>query len=251
MELKDFFNENPKVAIAFSGGVDSAYLLYEAIKCGVDVTAFYVKTQFQPEFEYQDALRLARELNATMHVINADALMCQEVVNNPENRCYYCKRNIFSKIIEVASEKGYSLILDGTNASDDASDRPGMVALKEMSVRSPLRECDLTKNMIRQLSKEAGLFTWDKPSYACLATRIRTGETITNEKLMIIEQSEAYLMKMGFKDFRIRMQGVKGKIQIRKEQFPLYFENEDIINTELRKYYDDIILDPEGRTIID
>lgn len=251
MELKDFFNENPKVAIAFSGGVDSAYLLYEAIKCGVDVTAFYVKTQFQPEFEYQDALRLVRELNATMHVINADALMCQEVVNNPENRCYYCKRNIFSKIIEVASEKGYSLILDGTNASDDASDRPGMVALKEMSVRSPLRECDLTKTMIRQLSKEAGLFTWDKPSYACLATRIRTGETITNEKLMIIEQSEAYLMKMGFKDFRIRMQGVKGKIQIRKEQFPLYFENEDIINTELRKYYDDIILDPEGRTIID
>lgn len=251
MELKDFFNENPKVAIAFSGGVDSAYLLYEAIKCGVDVTAFYVKTQFQPEFEYQDALRLARELNATMHVINADALGCQEVVNNPENRCYYCKRNIFSKIIEVASEKGYSLILDGTNASDDASDRPGMVALKEMSVRSPLRECDLTKTMIRQLSKEAGLFTWDKPSYACLATRIRTGETITNEKLMIIEQSEAYLMKMGFKDFRIRMQGVKGKIQIRKEQFPLYFENEDVINTELRKYYDDIILDPEGRTIID
>ena len=177
--LQAFFTNNPKIALAFSGGVDSAYLLYAAKTFGADVKAYYVKTPFQPEFEYEDALRLAEQLGADMVTIHLDVLSDSAITENPKNRCYFCKKRIFTAILKQAKVDGYSLIIDGTNASDDASDRPGMVALQELSVRSPLRECCLTKEEIRRLSKEAGLFTHDKPAYACLATRIPTGTAIT------------------------------------------------------------------------
>ena len=251
MNLEQFFTENSKVAIAFSGGVDSAYLLYVAKKYGADVLAVYVKTQFQPEFEYQDAIKLSDQLSVNMKVIFTDALSNDDIIKNPVNRCYYCKRNIFSQILECASQNGYSLVVDGTNASDDAADRPGMVALKEMQVRSPLRECGITKAMVRAYSREAGLFTWDKPSYACLATRIKTDEIITNEKLKITENAEEFLKNLGFSDFRIRMIGNSGKIQIREEQFKLYYEKEKIILNELKKHYDQVFLDNEPRKVID
>ena len=125
-------------------------------------------------FEYNDAMRLAEQIGARVRVIEVDVLADERVRQNPSNRCYYCKQAIFGNILRAAAEDGYTLILDGTNASDDEGDRPGMKALKELQVRSPLRECGLTKDMIRQLSRQAGLFTWDKPAYACLATRIRT-----------------------------------------------------------------------------
>ena len=175
MNLQDFFTENRSAALAFSGGVDSAYLLYAGLKYGCDLTAYYVKAEFQPQFELDDAMRLAEQLGARMKVIRVSVLGDEDVRANGPRRCYYCKRQIFSKIMEAAQADGYSLLLDGTNASDDADDRPGMQALMELSVRSPLRECGLTKAQIRDFSKEAGLFTWDKPAYACLATRIQTG----------------------------------------------------------------------------
>ena len=181
MTLEVFFKSNPKAAIAFSGGVDSAYLLYAAKTFGAEVKSYYVASEFQPEFEKRDALRLAEELGADMQILPLQVLCDQKVRENPSDRCYYCKKQIFSAIVKAAAEDGFSLILDGSNASDDAGDRPGMRVLQEMSVRSPLRECGLTKAQIRELSKEAGLFTWDKPAYACLATRIPTGEEITIE----------------------------------------------------------------------
>ena len=118
-----------------------------------------------------------------MEVLPIDVLCHEKVTANPPDRCYHCKQQIFGKILEKAKADGFSLVLDGTNASDDAADRPGMRALAELKVRSPLRECGLTKAVIREKSMEAGLFTWDKPAYACLATRIPTGEVITAEKL--------------------------------------------------------------------
>ena len=181
MELEQFFKDNPKAAIAFSGGVDSSYLLYAAIKSGADVCAYYVKSAFQPQFELEDARRLAEQINAPLRVLQADILADERVVENPADRCYYCKNRVFSAIVSAAAEDGYALVLDGTNASDEEGDRPGMRALREMSVRSPLRECGLTKAEIRERSRKAGLFTWDKPAYACLATRVRTGEEITEE----------------------------------------------------------------------
>ena len=218
MVLSCFFRENPVLALAFSGGVDSAFLLHQAVKAGCRVTAYYVKTPFQPEFEYQDACRLAAELGADMQTISLDVLSEPCIASNPENRCYYCKKAIMTAIGQQAAKDGYSLLIDGTNASDDCADRPGMAALKELSVRSPLREAGLSKEEIRRLSKESGLFTWDKPAYACLATRIPSGTEITKKLLETTEKAEQYLKTLGFRDFRLRQ---TGKLQVTKQQIPL------------------------------
>ena len=245
--LKAFFQENTKLALAFSGGVDSAYLLYAAKTFGADVKAYYVKTPFQPEFEYEDARRLAEQLDAEMVTIHLDILSDDTIAENPKNRCYFCKKRIFSAILEQAKADGYSLIIDGTNASDDAADRPGMVALKEMEVRSPLRECGLTKAEIRKLSKEAGLFTHDKPAYACLATRIPTGTPITAEKLAITERNEGFLRSLGFRDFRIRLVGTAAKLQVSGNELPLLFANRETILEMLKNDYTEVLLDLEVR----
>lgn len=245
--LKAFFEEIPKVALAFSGGVDSAYLLYAAKTFGADVKAYYVKTLFQPEFEYEDARRLAEQLDAEMVTIHLDILSDNAIAENPKNRCYFCKKRIFSAILEQAKADGYSLIIDGTNASDDASDRPGMDALKEMEVRSPLREAGLTKDEIRRLSKDAGLFTHDKPAYACLATRIPAGAAITAEKLAITERNEAFLRNLGFTDFRIRLVGTGAKLQVCEKELPLLFTNREAILEMLKNDYTEVLLDLEVR----
>ena len=175
MTLQDFFKQNKNVALAFSGGVDSAYLLYAATAAGCDIHAYYVKSAFQPQFELEDAKSLALELGAKMTVLELDVLSDSVITDNPANRCYHCKKKIFGTILEAAKKDGYELLIDGNNASDDASDRPGMKAVQELNVHSPLRECGMTKEKIRRLSKEAGLITWNKPAYACLATRIPAG----------------------------------------------------------------------------
>lgn len=247
MDLSTFFHENPKAALAFSGGVDSAYLLYAAIREGASVRAYYVKSAFQPRFELEDAFRMAKYLNADMKVIEADVLSDPVIRSNPAVRCYYCKKMIFSKIAEAAREDGFETLIDGTNASDDAGDRPGMQALKELAVRSPLRECGLTKTKIRQLSKEAGLFTWDKPAYACLATRIPAGEEITAEKLEKTEAAENILFSLGFSDFRIRMAGDCAKIQMPETQLGRVIEKRRQIVKELKPYYRSVTLDLEVR----
>lgn len=245
--LKAFFEENPKLALAFSGGVDSAYLLYAAVSFGADVKAYYVKTPFQPEFEYEDALRLAEQLGAEMVTIHLDVLSDDTITKNPKNRCYFCKKRIFATIMAQAKRDGYSLIIDGTNASDDAADRPGMVALKELNVRSPLREAGLTKAEIRRLSKDAGLFTHDKPAYACLATRIPAGTPITAEKLSVTERNEGFLRSLGFKDFRIRLVGTGAKLQVTEKELPLLFANREVILQTLKNDYTEVLLDLEVR----
>ena len=247
MELKQFFKIYPEVAIAFSGGVDSAYLLYAAKRYGKRVKAYYVKTAFQPRFELEDAFRLAEELGADMQVLEVDILCDATVTANPADRCYHCKKVLFSHILKAAKADGFSVLLDGTNASDEASDRPGMRAIAELSVRSPLRECGLTKAEIRRLSKEAGLFTHDKPAYACLATRIPTGECINEEKLLRTEQAEGYLSRMGLRDFRVRSQGNSAKIQVTETDLALLMQHREDILSELKKHYTSVMLDLEVR----
>ena len=247
MELERFFAENPRAAVAFSGGADSAYLLYAAVKAGANVKAYYVKTAFQPQFELEDAKKLAGELGTPMQVLPLDILCDQTVTANPPDRCYHCKRIIFEEIQKAAEKDGFTTILDGTNASDDAGDRPGMRALRELSVLSPLRECGLTKDEIRQLSREAGLFTWDKPAYACLATRIPTGERISKEKLEATEEAEKFLFSLGFTDFRVRRMGDVAKIQVPSRQIPKVIENRETITKELKKHYSSVLLDLEVR----
>ena len=247
MELTRFFTEHPKAAIAFSGGVDSAYLLYAAIRAGADVTAYCACTEFQPRFELEDAMALAASLGARLVFLRLSALEDETIVSNPENRCYFCKRRIFSAILKRAESDGYDLLLDGTNASDDLSQRPGSRALAELSVRSPLLEAGLTKAEIRRLSREAGLPTWDKPAYACLATRIPAGEPITREALARTERAESYLSSLGFRDFRVRTRGNGALLQVRQEDLPLVLSRrEEIVNT-LKSDYVSVTLDLEVR----
>ena len=247
MDLSTFFKEHSEVALAFSGGVDSTYLLYVAMKCGVKVRAYFVKSAFQPQFELDGVKRTAADLHANLKVVEADVLSVPAVVANSADRCYHCKKIMLSTIARHAQLDGYQTLIDGTNASDDADSRPGMRALKELSVLSPLREYGLNKNEIRRLSKEAGLFTWNKPAYACLATRIPTGEVITKEKLEHIERAEDYLFSLGFFDFRIRSLGSSAKIQMTAFQLELLIKNRCSIVTELKKYFETVLLDLEVR----
>lgn len=245
--LRQFFEANPKLALAFSGGVDSAYLLYAAKAFGADVKAYYVKTPFQPAFEYDDAVQLALQLGADMVTIHLDVLSDNSIVENPKNRCYFCKKRIFAAILEQAKRDGYCLIVDGTNASDDAADRPGMAALRELEVRSPLREAGLTKLDIRRLSKEVGLFTHNKPAYACLATRIPTSSPITAEKLAVAERNEGFLRSLGFRDFRIRFMGASAKLQVSEAELPLLLKKREAILERLKNDYAEVLLDLEVR----
>lgn len=247
MDLSNFFAQNPKAAIAFSGGVDSAYLLYAALKFGANVQAYYVRSVFQPQFELNDGMRLVRQIRADLKVIEVDVLASETIAANPADRCYHCKRMIFEAIAAEARADGFSVLLDGTNASDEEGDRPGMRALKEMAVQSPLRLCGLTKDEIRRLSREAGLFTWDKPAYACLATRIPAGETITEEKLAATEAAENYLSALGFTDYRVRRMGDAARLQIQAGQIETVIEKREDIVEELRKYYTAVLLDLEPR----
>ena len=246
-DLRDFFKENPKVALAFSGGVDSSYLLYAAIDCGADVRAYYAKTDFQPEFEFNDAKRLAEELGAEMTVIYLDVLGDPIVESNPKDRCYYCKKHIFRAIMDRAHKDGYDIIMDGTNASDDPGDRPGVRALREYGVRSPLRDAGLTKARIRELSHEEGLFTWDKPAYACLATRIQTDQKIIYKDLKAVEECEGLMMDLGLRDFRVRVRGKNALVQIREEDLELYENERDAIEGTIMRYFKKVTLDPVFR----
>ena len=226
MTLETFFREVPRAAVAFSGGTDSAFLLWAAKKQGCQIQAYYIHTAFQPRFELEDARRLAGELGIPMQVIDMDILGVPEAAQNGPRRCYYCKRALFTRLREQAAKDGYTVLLDGTNASDDAGDRPGMQALRELRVRSPLRECGITKDMVRSLSREAGLFTWEKPAYACLATRIPTGTEITREDLQRAEQAETALMALGFRDFRVRLSGEKARLQVTGSRWPWQWTRE-------------------------
>ena len=247
MKLNDFFEENPKFALAFSGGVDSSYLLYAAREAGADVQPYYVKSDFQPEFEFDDAKRMALDLGFEFRVIYLDLLADPALAANPHDRCYRCKKYILDAIADKAAKDGYSILCDGTNASDDPGDRPGVRALKEYGVRSPLREAGLTKDEIRRLSREAGLFTWDKPAYACLATRILTGEEITYRKLKAVESCEACMADLDFRDFRVRVRGNDALVQIREDDNELYLENKDYIRSYLGKFFEKVTLDPKFR----
>ncbi len=248
MELREFFERHPKCALAFSGGTDSALLLCEARRLGADVKAYFVKGPFQPQFELEDARRLARELGAEMEVIETDVLALPEVAENGPRRCYYCKRAIFSLIFERARRDGYDTVIDGTNASDQVDDRPGMQAIAELGVLSPLRMCGVTKAQVRELSAEAGLFTARKPSYACLATRVPTGTAITREALEKVERGEEALREMGFSDLRLRLEGTGARLELPAAQLPAVVQNRERVLKALLPSFSRVTVDLAGRT---
>lgn len=249
MTLECFFQENPSGAIAFSGGTNSSLLVWAAMKYGKDWHAYYMYSDFQPTFELADARKIAAECAAPLTILEGHVLQNPEVAANPANRCYFCKRIIFSALRKQAEQDGYSLLIDGTTASDDSGDCPGIKALEELGVRSPLRECGFTKWDIRDLSRQAGLFTWNKPAYACLATRIPTGTPIAAESLRRIEQGENLLFSLGFANFRLRLHGDTAVLQLPEEYFSYALQRRGEILEKLSALFPIVAIDllPRGK----
>ena len=247
MTLAEFFSGYKNVGIALSGGVDSIYLMYEAVSCGANVRAYFVKTEFQPESELRDAAKVAEELSVPLCVIGFSALGDENIVKNGADRCYFCKRGMMEKIAAAAHEDGCEIICDGTNASDDVSERPGFRALRELSVISPLRICGLTKKEIRNNARIAEITVWDKPSYSCLATRIKQGEEICEEKILRVNEAEKALFSVGFSNFRVRVSEGQATLELSKKDTLRFFKNRKKIGTMMQKYFDLVIVEPEAR----
>ncbi|HVI42846.1 MAG TPA: hypothetical protein VM577_19745 [Anaerovoracaceae bacterium] len=170
--LRDFFIGNPKVALCFTGGVNSTYLLYVGKQCGANIKAYYVKTALQPQFELDNALCLAKKFHASLTVLEADFLSDDIIVENQLDRCYYCKNKLLSIIKKQAEKDGPRVVVEGSNASDKSGRCLEILGVPELQVHSPLKEFGITKTKVRMLSKKAGLLTWDKPVYSCLAAHI-------------------------------------------------------------------------------
>lgn len=246
-KLLAFLAQRPKAALAFSGGVDSAYLLFIMAKAGIDVLAIQVLSDFQPAFEARDAEAFCAELGVSFLRLTLPEHRA-ETMANPENRCYHCKCEMLDLMQAAARERGYDLFYDGSNASDDWGERPGAKALAEYGVVSPLRLAGLTKADIRERSKAYDLPTWDKAAYACLATRVPTGEKLSKEKLKKVEKTEAFLSSLGFYDYRARLRGKGCLLQLLPEQMPLLLAKRAEILAALGADFDFVALDLASRS---
>lgn len=219
-KLLNILRSTGALAVAFSGGVDSAFLVYAAHEAlGGKLLAITAVTQSYPRHEAADAARILAQYGVKHEEITLDQLAIPGFCENGAERCYYCKYALFTKIKEAAQKQGISLVADGANTDDENDYRPGMRATAELGILSPLREAGFSKQDIRDISKELGIFTWNKPSYACLASRIPYGEEITAEKLAMVEKAEQALLDMGFKEMRVRCHGKLARIEVAENDF--------------------------------
>lgn len=236
-KLTAILREQEKLAVAFSGGVDSAFLLHAAAQAlGEGVLALTAESVFFPERELREAERFCRERGIRQVVVDVDVLKTDGVAQNPPDRCYLCKRALFERLLEVAGEQGITAVAEGSNLDDLGDYRPGLRAIEELKILSPLREAQLTKADIRKLSEESGLPVFDKPSFACLASRFVYGETITREKLRMVERAEELLLALGFRQFRVRIHNTMARIEILPDQFELLLDRavREKVTKELR-----------------
>lgn len=233
--LKALIKNMESVIVAFSGGMDSTFMLKIAHdvlkgKC-VAVTAI---SSTYPRRELEDAKKFAEDIGARHLIIESEELDIPQFRKNPVNRCYYCKKELFKKIKDVAKKEGIKSIADGSNLDDISDFRPGAKALAELNIRSPLKECCFTKKDIRDCSKKLGLCAWNKPSFACLSSRFPYGTEITKERLAKIEKAEEFLRAIGFLQVRVRYHGDIARIEVEKKDFPMLIENSEKITAEFK-----------------
>lgn len=247
-ELIKEIKSKKKICIAFSGGVDSTFLIKAAkIALGDNVLAITVISSMCSERELKEAVDFCKEIGVKHILIEADEYSIPEFVENGSERCYFCKRGIFTKVKQKAMENGFDFVADGSNKEDDNDYRPGMRALKELGIISPLKEVGLTKGEIRMISKELGLSSWEKPSMACLASRIPYGKKITREKLRKIELAEEVLLSKGFKQFRVRYYDEVARIEVLREEINKIIDISQEVVDEFKKIgFSYITIDLEG-----
>lgn len=233
--LKSRLLELESVAIAYSGGVDSNFLLKVAKDTlGDKVIAVTLHAMMHSDREIEEAINYAKEFQVNHIVVNIDNFKVEKFIENNIDRCYHCKREVFNTVKEVAKKHNIKYVLDGTNLDDLGDFRPGLKALEELNIISPLKESKLTKEDIRILSKEMNLNTHNKPAFACLATRIPYGTKITKDLLKKIEKSEEYLVSIGFKQFRVRAHNDIARIEVGKNEIHKFF-NKDLLNKTDKK----------------
>lgn len=230
LKLRRIIEECGSLAVAFSGGVDSGFLLKTAHEVlGDRVLAVTADSVFIPRMEIQAAQDFCRQYGIRQKLVFIDVFGINGVKENPPDRCYHCKRGIFERLLAAAGEEGISVVAEGSNLDDDGDYRPGMRAIRELSVRSPLKEAGLNKAEIRELSRRMGLATWDKPSMACLASRIPYGEALSKEKLRAVEQAEQLLHDLGIRQCRVRCHGTLARIEVLPDDF------KRVMNDEIRE----------------
>lgn len=248
--LQEYMKNLGSAAIAFSGGVDSTFLLKVAhTVLGDRALAITAKSVALPQKEWQDAVAFCQKEGIRQLTYSYDVLSVEGFRSNPKDRCYWCKKNFLEAIRDIAAENGMEAVCEGSNLDDEGDYRPGMRAVRELSVKSPLKEVGLTKSEIRLLSKELGLCTWEKPSYACLASRFVYGEALTEEGLLRVERSEAFLHELGFPQVRVRVHNNLARIEVLPEDFERIIRpaNREKIENELHKFgFDYVALDLGG-----